>query len=766
MRSSESNQSTDSPKLTPVDSGREPVFVPDQTERSGPEILDYWRIVLRYRWSVLGVVLIATIVGALNALSATSIYQAQTRLLVKFNEPNISNLQQFEPTPMHWLFFETQSDIIQSHAVAERVVENLALDKTPSVANDANEPLPVSSKKTLGARLRGWMAELRSWLPDELKIPEAPPLDEQGRYAALVNGVLGGVTVTGGKESEVLNVNYVSSDPKMAARLANAFAQAYIEFGLDSRSSNVQQATSWLGQQIEELRRKVILSEDALREFKAREDLVDTENREKIISANLSTLTSELIRAEALHSEAKNHYEQVKSYLIQDSNYEAVASAVDSTIVSEAHRNKVLLERRVSELSERYGEKHPKMIGARADLQEANRHLKAEVDKAVNNVRKKVELVAAQENQLRAMIGRQQKAMRTVSGKAYELRQREREVDVNRNLYETFLARFKEADVADEYDVPNARIIDRATAPTIPFKPNRQRMVFLAALIGLAIGVLMALLRDHLDNTFKTKEDVEENLELPVIGMLPRVTRGAKRKFGVERHVLAEPRSPFAEAINDVRTAILFSRIDTTTKVVLITSAVPDEGKTTLASNLALAFSRRGRTLLLDGDLRKARLQEVTNLGGKPGLTDMLSGQCAAKEAIVSDPNAENLFLLMSGTLPPNPLEVVSSKRFSENLSGLRANFDYIIIDGTPLLPVSDSIVLAHLADATVLTVKSDDTSHEVASEALKRLRAARISAVGVVIQQIDMKKMRSYSRRYAASYRGYYGYQKSRKAV
>ena len=273
------------------------------------------------------------------------------------------------------------------------------------------------------------------------------------------------------------------------------------------------------------------------------------------------------------------------------------------------------------------------------------------------------------------------------------------------------------------------------------------------------------MLRDHLDNTFKTKEDVEKNLELPVIGMLPRVNRGVAGKFGVERHVLTEPRSPFAEAINDVRTAILFSQFDAATKVVLITSAVPDEGKTTLASNLALAFCGRGRTLLLDGDLRKARLQEVTNLSGKVGLTDMLSGQCTAENAIVPDPEAENLFLLMPGTLPPNPLEVVSSKRFSENLSRLRADFDYIIIDGTPLLPVSDSIVLAHLADATVLTVKSDDTSHDVALEALKRLRAARISTVGVVMQQVDMKKMRSYGRRYAASYSGYYGYQKSRKA-
>jgi capsular exopolysaccharide synthesis family protein len=748
-----------------VDSGNDLAFLTDQQESGGLALLDYWRIIRRYRWSVLGIVVVAVTIGIFNALSATSVYQAKARLLVKFNEPNISNLQQFEPTPMHWLFFETQADIIKSRAVAERVVENLSLAKSLAVIDGQNDSASTVRSDSLGDRLRKFLEDLKSWLPEEFRVPQAAPLSAEARYTALVNGVLGGVKVTGGKESEILTVNYVSADAKMASMLANAFAEAYIEFGLESRSSNVQEATSWLGRRIEELRQKVVSSENALREFQAREDLVDTVNREKIISAKLSTLTAELIRSESRHNEAKTRYQQVKSYLEKGSNYEAVAAAVDSAIVFEAHRNKVMLERRVSERSERYGEKHPKMIGARADLLEASRRMRVEVDKAIDNVRKELEIAAGQERQLRQMIGRQQSEMRTVSGKAFELRQLEREVDANRSLYETFLARFKEADVADEYDVPNARIIDRATVPGSPFKPNRHRMVFIATIIGLGIGILIALLRDRLDNTFKTKDDIEEHLHLPVIGMLPIVTAGSTNKVVVERFVLTDPRSAFAEAVNDVRTAILFSHIDTPTKVVLVTSAVPDEGKTTLASNLALAFCRRGRTLLLDGDLRKARLQEVTNQEGKLGLTNLLSGECSAKEAIIADLEAENLFLLMPGTLPPNPLEVISSKRFSENMTRLRNSFDYIIVDGTPLLPVSDSIVLARMVDATVLTIKSDSTTHDLALEALKRLRSVRIDPVGVAMQQVDMKKMRNYGRSYSAAYSGYYGYQKSQKS-
>jgi capsular exopolysaccharide synthesis family protein len=194
---------------------------------------------------------------------------------------------------------------------------------------------------------------------------------------------------------------------------------------------------------------------------------------------------------------------------------------------------------------------------------------------------------------------------------------------------------------------------------------------------------------------------------------------------------------------------------------VLVTSAIPGEGKTTLVSNLALAFSRRGRTLLIDADLRKGRFQQITDTKGHPGLTDMLSGGCTPSEAIMADQDAENLFILMTGTVPPNPLEILSSKRFSDDLGKLRNSYDYIVIDGTPLLPVSDSIVLAKLVDATVLAVKADDTTCDVALDALKRLQAVRVEPIGVVMQQVDMRKLRSYGRRYMSSYGGYYGYRR-----
>ena len=731
----------------------------DQTESSKLSILVYWRTIRQYKWSILAIAIISGVVGTFHALSTPSIYKAHARLWVKFSQPNLSNAQQFEAAPLYWLYFQTQADIIKSHAIAERVTDRLGLDKDSGGIDQQVRDEDTKTEDSIRTQVRAWVKDLESWLPEELRRSEPLVLDEKGRHEAVVSGVLGGVSVTGGTESEILVVSYVSSDPRKAAESANAFAEAYIDFGRESRSSNMQQATTWLAGRIDELRDKVAASEETLREYRARENLVDTENQEQIMSAKLGTWTAELIRAQTKRSEAEARFAQIKAAAERDGDYESMASAMNSVTVLEAHRAKVAQQRRVAELSERYGHKHPKMIAAQAELQEATRRLKAEVAKAVYGAREKLELAATQERRFQSLISQQQEEMRKVSGTSFELKQLEKEVEANRDLYETYLARFKEADVVDEYDAPNARIIDRAMVSMTPFQPDRQRMIMVAIFIGIGLGVLVAFVRDHLSNTFKTKEEIEEKLDLPVLGMVPRIKKDTLRDGQVERLVLARPRSPFAESINDILTAILFSHIDTPSKVVLVTSALPGEGKTTLAVNLALTFCRRGRTLLIDADLRKGRLHHIAGMEEHPGLTDALSGGCTLGEAIVPDAEIEHLFLLMPGTVPPNPLEIVSSNRFSELLAKLRDQFDYIVIDATPLLPVSDSIVLSRLADATVLTVKADDTTCDAVQDSVRRLQSTNVKPVGVVMQQVDMQKVRRYGHRYTATYSGYYGY-------
>ena len=315
--------------------------------------------------------------------------------------------------------------------------------------------------------------------------------------------------------------------------------------------------------------------------------------------------------------------------------------------------------------------------------------------------------------------------------------------------------------MAEDYDVTNVRILDRAQVPRAPFAPDKRRMMMSALFVGLIVGLGIALLRHHLDRTFKTPTDVEAELDLPVLGTLRRIK--AKRGIRPERIAQADPNSAFSEAINDVRTAVQFSRVDDPPRVLLVTSALAGEGKTTLASNLALAQSKRGRTLLVDGDLRKGRVDQLGGLAGSKGVTDLLSGEATLEEVIFADPEFDGLHLLPGGTIPPNPLEVISSAKYARLLTELRTQYDYVIIDGSPLLAVSDSLVLGHLADGVILVVQANKTTHDAARDALKRLSSAGIRPLGSVLQQVDLKRMTSYSYRYAQYDSGYYGYTYSR---
>ena len=735
------------------------------------QLMGYWNIIVRYRWSILALVLMGAAIGILTAARAVPLYQAETRILVKYNQPNLAsvNNQQFEGSPLYWYFYDTQKDIIRSRAVAEIAAKKLLAQGIQLTAASVPAKPETDSIDGIGAlvgEVRDWFRSWTELLPDEWKESKPAQVVSVSETEQMVSAILGGLDVTGGKETEVLNIAFVSTRPELTAEVANAVADAYVNFGLESRVETMQQATTWLGQRLGDLKAKLEKSEQALQAFQQAEGLVDTENREKIVGAKLGSLTAELIKAQANRSQAEARYRQIQSHLGKDGGYESVLSIVNNPLVMEAHRSKSEMERKVSELNERYGHKHPKMQAAHTDLNQAERRLRTEIDKAVETVRKEYEVAAAQERELRNLIDQQQAEVRTLTGKAFTLAKLEREVEANRQLYETFAARFKEADLAHDYDVTNVHIIDRARVPAAPFKPDKNRIIFMSVLLALIAGVLLSILRARLDDTIKLREDVENRLGFPLLGMLEMLKIPKKSDIAPEQYVLSEPRSPFAEAVNHIRTSVLYSDVDNPPQVILVTSSVQGEGKTTLACNLALSFQQRGRCLLLEADLRKGHLGQVFGVDeAVPGIADLVLGECELRDAIVAHPGADNLHLLPAGSNPPNPLEVVSSRKFARVIDELRKNYDYIIVDGPPLLPVSDSVILGHVADALVFTVQGHQTSVNAAQESLKRLRNARIRPIGVVMQQVEFKALDRYSRRYRGLYREYYAYNYQRTA-
>ncbi len=721
----------------------------------GLGLLDYWRILWRFKWSVISIVVICVGVGVLYGNSLQPIFQAETRILVEYDRPSIVDFRQFEAAPSHWLFYQTQMDIITSRAIAELTVDELGL------------------QRTLGTRLQqgasgvdywqSFISEFLDWLPPEWSsyIAAEPLASGPLTREDVISMVQAGVSVDGGTETEVITIRYVDVTSRLAADIVNAVAQAYIRFGVSSRVESAKEANTWLEGRAEELRTKLEEAERRLREFQAREGLVDTQNREQLVSARIASLATERVRAQTRRSAAEERYNQIRRIAKDPDQYSKLTGLLNSDLVLEAHRERESMRLRVSKLAERYGEKHPKMIASRAEFQDAHNRWVAEVEKAVGNVRKEYQIARAQERDFVNAEEEEKKEMHELSGRVSDLSKLEREVEANRKLHAAVLDSLKEAGVAKKDDVSNVRILDVAMPPVIPFSPNKRRISTVAALFGLFFGIGLAMLRHHADNTFKSRNDIEQILHLPVLGMLESLRIPFRRNL-VERQVLTTPRSVFSEGVNDIRTALLLSRVEQTKHTVLVTSSVPGVGKTTFSANLALAFAQRGKTLLLDADLRKGRIAVVAGQTGAHGLTDLVLGDCDLESVIRVDPEVENLHVLSGGSGAPNPLEVLSSEPFRKIIAYLESAFEFVVIDAAPLLPVSDSIVVAPLATSVLFVVESEKTTHQMAIDALRRLASARVRPAGVVLQKVNIRRLSWHNSDYAGLYKGYEGYAKT----
>lgn len=686
--------SNDSLKVRPlpVETRQRPEPEPDGDTQAA--IAKYVRIGLRYKWSILALALVGVIVGALKSVTAVPIYQAQATVAIG---PDYSNAVPGQNLNLYyavsWRFYETQYEMIQSHAVAERVVDKLGLVHRKNVNKSGEEKpglieLITSSLGLEGLEIPGFKnkGETTAQVALDIKSPE----QSERRKEALAAMIRNGVSVNSSEQSEIARVRFESPDPAFAAEVANAVVDAYIELGLEARLDRTKRTSAWLTERLEDLRNKVTESEDRLQAFQKQEGLVDSENMEQISSSKLQFLNDEVIRT----------------------------------------------QKAVSELSDRYGPKHPKMISAKAELESAQKRLE---EASSNIVLEK--------------------------SKQFELSKLERDVAANRQLYETFLAKFEETDMSAQYTITNAQIIDEARKPKSPVRPDKNKFVFQWGVIGLFCGVLLALFREQLHNTFRTNEDIEQKLALPVLGVVPMLGRRSAPKLKKkrqklsesvpERHFLGDPKSAFSEAINHVRTGIAYSDVDSPPKTVLITSSVQGEGKTTLASNLALSFASLDRTLLIDADLRKPRVEQLTNAEASGGLVEYVAGLRTLQECIVQDPDCSTLDILKGGTIPPNPLELLSSKTLAKTVAELRNKYSHIVIDTAPILPVSDAIVLGHIVDSVLLVVQAERTTTKMARDALKRLENAGVRTMGVVLAQVHVRRSAYY---YDGKYQYYYG--------
>jgi len=709
------------------------------------DIVEYWRAITKRKWSIFGLALLVAVLAGLIVSSMRPVYRGTTTLLIEQGKSKVVSIEEvYSQGIIQREYFQTQVEILKSDELARKVVEKLGLVKHPDYDPRQAPPSWFHRVLALGADEHAARSD-----DDVLK--------------AVVGKVKRDLHIQLVRNSQLVDISFDSHDAQLAAKVPNALADAFIENDLDARIAMTQKAADWLRERMGELRSKVEASEKALQDYRDREHIVDAQGLAMSgASKQLEELTKNLVDARQRRAQAEAAYNLVQQARNQPHmNYESVPAVLRDPLVQRMREQEGDAEKRLSDAAKRYGPEHPKMIQAKAELQAARENTQRQVQTVVAGIAKEYEFAKANEAAVAQALAQSKADIQSLNRKDFQLGILERDVQQNRNLYEMFVNRLKETSAAGDLQSTIARVIDPATVPGAPYAPNRSRIVAIAGAVALVLAAMLALLLDRLSNTINSTSDVENRLGMPVLGVLQKIKGFAKKKgFISELAFFNDSQSTFAEAVRTVRTSILMSALDDPHKIVVITSSVPEEGKTTLSFNLACALGQVKKVLLVDGDLRQPKIARLVGRDMRaPGLADLVAGQAQVSQCVFFEERS-GIHILPSGTVPPNPLELLSSKRFAEVVNKLKEAFDIVIVDSAPLQLVSDAQMLSQFATSVIYVVKADETPYQVAQNGVKKLRRVNAPLLGVVLNQLDLEKAEKYYGEYSG-YKAYGGYRK-----
>lgn len=730
--------------------------VPLQDLLASPEIEDdtldlvrYWRAMARSKWPILALAVAVGVLATLFANSLQPTYRSTATVLIESNKPKLVSIEEVysQLSTSTAAFYQTQVEILKSRELAMRLVRRMKLTEHPAL-DPRKRPPPAWQAWVPGDLLP------QDWFDGSAKVAALPEVIEAGVIAS----VMGGLTVVPVRNSQLIRISFDSESSELSAQLPNALAELYIEADLEARLKMTQKATSWLTGQSADLRKKLSESEQALQQFREREKIIDAKGLSQSgATKQLEEMQKSLNDARTRRAEAEIIYNQVAVQGKSQDNLVALPAMQKNALILQSKTQEAEAEKKLNEAARRYGAEHPRLIAADAELKTARENLRKQVAAVVQSVTREFELAKAHESGTERNFNAARGEIQNINRKEFQLASLEREVATSRQFYDMFVQRFKETNISGEMQSAIARVIDPAMAGG-PSGPNRQRIILISILVALVVGAALALLIERLNNTLKTSHDVESKLGFPVLGVL-QITK-VKRGQQLERVFLEDSQTSFAEAIRTIRSGVMLSSLDSPTKIVVITSSIPEEGKTTVAVNLGFALAQVKKTLLIDSDMRRPRIGKV--LGGKAsglllGLSELCAGEAPLDKCIYPIAGT-NLQVLPAGRVPPNPLELLASHRFTELIDELSRMFDVILIDSPPTQLVSDAMVLSRLATEVVYVVKADDTPYPLARIGLKRLRRVNAPIVGVVLNQLDVEKADRYYGEYSGYGKRYYG--------
>jgi len=711
------------------------------------------RTLVKRKWTVLACLCTIFSVVALASLKMTPVYEAIGSIeinkpdsgLVNFNNSPTFNVDYYDPTEL-----ETEVMILQSDLLALQVVKELALDRRPEFGGKA----PA--------------------LPSSLDLAPDPLQTDSGRTSGLLSSFRGNLKVTLSPNTHIIKVSFRSPDKDLTANVVNTLMSTYAENNFKSRFDSTMQASDWLSKQLVDLQMKVETSQEKLVRYQKEHEILGIDEKQNITTAKLDELNKALTAAESERMDKESVYR-----LVQAGDADTIASAASmldsagpagqsaSALLEGLRTKQADVKIQVAELSTQFGPSYPRVAQLNGQLKEIDTQILGESKKVAGKIRGQYMAALQRENMLHDALEKQKQEANKLNESAIQYSILKRDLESYRQLYEGLMEKMKEAGVSAGLKSNNFRIVDVARVPTSPIEPNVPRNLGFALMLGLSSGVGLAFLLEGLDNTVRTTEQAQMISGFAPLGMIPlgsrtaRVGANSKRlviatsKEAVELVTQVRPQSQMAESYRALRTSLLLSNLGAPPKVIMITSALPQEGKTTTSINCAVVLAQKGvRVLLIDADLRRPSIHKTLGMGPRSGLSNVLTGSATLEQAITQSSALPNLSVLPAGTPPPNPAELLASTNMRDVLEELRGQYDHIVLDTPPTLSVTDAVVLSPRADAIVLVIRSGQTTKQALRRSRDVLMQVNAKVSGVLLNAVDLSSPDYY---YYYEYQGKY---------
>jgi capsular exopolysaccharide synthesis family protein len=706
-----------------------PYMQPGLQDGSG-SLAAYWQILLRRRWTVLAIMVVITVLVALNSFRTKPVFKSTARIEVESDTPPMQMLNQvYQQTQTDQDFLRTQIQILQTDNLAWRTIEQLGLAQNPAFVGVVN----------------------------------GKPPDPERRKVQLVKMFKGQLSVDLIPGSRIIIVGFESTDAHLAAQIVNALVDNYTEYNFRQKYDATRQAAGRMEQQLDELKAKVETSQRELVDYQRKHAIVDIGDKQNVIEQRLGQLSTDLTQAQNDRIEREAIYNQVKS------NPERVHAGAQSDLLQRLQEKRADLHSQYVEALNQYGPNYPKVVRLAKEVADAESAISGEKQNAVEHYYNDYVAARSREQLLAQAVAQQKDELGNFNQLLVEHNILKGEFETNQQLYQKLLEHLKDATVSAGLRSTNIHIVDPALTPLGPIRPRTSLNIAIGLLIGLILGAMMAFIQEALDSSLKNPEDVEMLIAAPALACIPaeaqtraerllpangnkRLKANGNRRTNIA--LLQDDTSGLSEAYRALRTSVLLSAAGHAPQSVLITSASAGEGKTNTAVNLALALAQCGSSvLLIDCDLRRPCISRLLKIPNQRGMSTFLTGNNKIEDVIQPYKAQPNLSVIPSGPIPPNPAELVSSEPMATMLQELRGRFKHIIVDSPPLLVVTDATILATLVEGSVLVVESGVTPKKLVLRARRVLDNANARVLGVVLNKVRLH----HDGYYDSYYRGYY---------